>query len=177
VSLGFTQPLREISTRDKTCFCGAERGRCMRLTSPSYISLLYRQCGTLNNPIGLNGLLRWQLYSFFLQNLWYDIHYNVLIGPAARRQGNIPACLFPPYNIHTLWPTFQNIFRLTLFCQQSNSGSARFPARPIVQRPRNSLSNVRSFQWRQRNLGGDGARQEKEKRKYKRERHTQCKEK
>jgi hypothetical protein len=50
IALGFTQPLTELSAKNrKKCFWGVESGERLRLTAlPPSVSQLSRQCGILN---------------------------------------------------------------------------------------------------------------------------------
>jgi hypothetical protein len=72
--LNITQPLKELSTRDrnKKLFRGVERGRCVRLeTSPPAEIRPSRQCRILNisQPMGLHCLLQVHLYFLYAENV------------------------------------------------------------------------------------------------------------
>jgi hypothetical protein len=83
---GFSHPLRGLSdrSRNKECFLGIGRGRCVRLrTSPPSVNLLSRQWGILNIsttyrtpwPVtGVTLLFLWRWCSYLTENTHIGLH-------------------------------------------------------------------------------------------------------
>jgi hypothetical protein len=72
MALGSTQSLTEMSTRNLP---GVKGGRRVSLTTPppslSRLSRKNMGSSTSHNPMGLHGLLQWQLYFIFRSTKWF----------------------------------------------------------------------------------------------------------